>query len=162
LRGREDDGQARPESPEPPRGGRSPLRLGGEGPRPPGHRRASRRREVHGARGHLVPPCGLPPARRQRNRPAAGPPDPSWRAPNVLGTTGGSRQAAGGHEPSRRSMTDAPTTSMTESERILNDAFARWSQQFATLGALRRMFDLGLEHATDAIREEHMRFAKDI
>lgn len=57
---------------------------------------------------------------------------------------------------------DPPTTAMTESERILNDAFVRWSQQFATLGALRRMFDLGLAHATEAISDEHMTFVTDI
>ncbi len=51
---------------------------------------------------------------------------------------------------------------MTEAERILNDAFARWTNQYATLGSLRQMFELGLERATEAILKRQMEFFTEL
>jgi hypothetical protein len=51
---------------------------------------------------------------------------------------------------------------VTESERIINDAFVRWTNQYATLGALRRVFDLGLERATEMLLKQHLEFFTEL
>ncbi|MEQ1831942.1 MAG: hypothetical protein ABL977_02720 [Candidatus Eisenbacteria bacterium] len=51
---------------------------------------------------------------------------------------------------------------MTDSERILTEALARWTQQNVTRLALRTLFDLAQGPATEMLHERNVRFAEDL